>query len=172
MPRSNVITIQDMYRRRATNWEHHYKNRGLAKSFATEDQERISRAISQRVPYPKMLADGSLLDGMEELRGTAYALEYTSLRLDRSMMCIWYWSESAWMELVREFQSLPDVDEDHYLFYDDKLDATIIMRISTKGTNRQNKYKSGKKIQVQLGGNSGGTTRLVPEILRSRAGSG
>lgn len=166
MPRSVVISAQEMYNRRGSNWEAHYKNRDTAKLYAAVDCERVSDVISQNVPRPVMLADGSLLDGVENLRGMHKARHYLALNsMPREMMCVWYWSESAWMELVREFQSLPEIYEDYYMFYDETLDAMRLMPLSTKGNNRQYKHEG------EVRGKSGGSVLVPPDArLKKRVG--
>lgn len=168
MPRSVVLSVKDINMARAKNWEFHYQSRSMAKTFAVEDRERIEYNIRKRCPAPVLRVDAALLDGIENLRAMAYTLAYLSLRLDRSMMCVWYWSETSWMDFVREFQSLPEVLEPHYLFYDEVLDAVQIKPLSTMGSNRPRKYK----IQGEVRGKSGGSGRLVPEKSVRFGGAG
>ena len=91
-----------------------------------------------------MLIDGSLLDGIENLLGMKRALGrlFTS-GMERTMMCVWYWSESGWMEYVRQFQSLPDVMEDHCYVYDAALDAARLVPVSMLAGR-------GRPIRVQI----------------------
>lgn len=124
MAKRVVVSINEMYRRRAVNWEWHYQSRGIAQTYSQEDREKVIRIISHEVPAPVMRLDGAIMDGIANLRGTSKALHYLLLsNMERSMMCVWYWSEAGWMELVREFQALPDIYEDHYYAYDAELDA-------------------------------------------------
>ena len=164
MPRSIIITKAEINKRRGSNWAWHYQNREVAKMYAQQDQQRVSMVVASRVPAPVLLVDASVLDGIETLRAQNLALQYMTLsRMERTMMCVWYWSGEAWQEFVRAFQALPDVFEDHYYFYDETLDAMRIMPLSTMGKNRPTKYK---KFQGEVRGKSGGSVAVPPEKFR------
>jgi hypothetical protein len=165
MPRSVIVTSRDMNKRRASNWECHYQHRGAVKLFSCEDAERVNRKLIQSTPAPVMLMDGSLLDGIENVRAQSKMVECFP-GLARYMMCAWYWSESGWQDLVSHFQSLPEIFEDYYMFYDANLDAMRLMPVSTLGNNRP---KKAIRVQGEVRGKSGGTMALPPE-MRGRGG--
>ena len=144
MPRKYVLSVKDINRRRGESWEQHYRNRELAKMYAPQDAARVSQIIMREVPPPEMRIDGSLLDGMANLRGMSAALAKTfQSGMPREMMCVWYWSESAWMEYVRQFQNLPDVIEDYVFMYDAALDAARLVPASTVA-------RRGRPIRVSI----------------------
>ncbi len=124
MSKRMIVRKKEMEKMRAANWEFHYANRRLANCFAEEDRRRVERMIVREVPEPEMLMNGALLDGMAELRGTNLVLIYLNMiNTNRFMFCVWYWSEEAWMELVRSFQRLPEIYCDYYYLYDAVKDA-------------------------------------------------
>jgi hypothetical protein len=148
----SIVTIHDMNKRRGENWEFHYKNRELAKMFCVQDCDHVSNVIRQNVPVPVMLLDAGLLDGIQNVRGMNKALENLALyHMDRAMMCLWYWSAEEWQAFVREFQSLPEIYEDHYMLYDSELDAMRLVPLSESGNIRPKKYA---KIRCELVANS------------------
>lgn len=147
MPRIIKMKVQDIFKRRGEHWEQHYRNRGVAKMYAREDADHIAYILARDVPAPEMLIDGALLDSMAIMRAMYQARERLGFQnSDRSMMCVWYWSEPAWMEFVRLFQALPDPIEDYYLFYDEQADGMRLLPVSEKGKNRP-------KSQGELRGN-------------------
>jgi hypothetical protein len=121
------ITVKEMYRRRADAWEYHYRRREIAKTFNPEDRAHILLIVTQRVPAPVMLADGSVMDGIETLKAQAFVVKYLSLTMDRSFMCPWYWSEENWMDFVRQYQALPDIYEPYYMAYNAEHDAMVFL---------------------------------------------
>lgn len=144
MPRKYVLSVDDINRRRGQSWEYHYNNRQLAKMYDPTDAARVSQIIMREAPPPEMRIDGSLLDGMANLRGMSAALAKTFQRgMPREMMCVWYWSESAWMEYVRQFQNLPEVTESYVYVYDAILDAARLVPASTVA-------RRGRPIRVSI----------------------
>ena len=179
MPRAVVMPVKEIYTRRATNWEWHYKNRSVAKLFAGEDAIRINYALNARLPVPELLVDGSLYDSLTHLRVMA-AMAFEFRIQMRTLMCVWYWSESGWMDFVRAFQNLPEVFEPYYMFYEEAEDALRWCPVSTMGHNagrevrgaigpvyaenkaraRRNSRRGGTEGEVR--GNRGGSGRVVP----------
>ncbi|MBI5942890.1 MAG: hypothetical protein HY864_00860 [Chloroflexi bacterium] len=143
MGRRYILSVKEIYARRAFNWEWHYKNRGAAKMYCVEDMVRVGAVIMREVPAPEMRIDGSLFEGMAHLLGTKAALGKTFPTGDRVMMCAWYWSETAWMDFVRQFQNLPDVTEDYCFLYDEVLDVARLVPASTMPGR-------GRPIRVQI----------------------
>ncbi len=124
MGRRIIFPKKEMWAMRASNWEFHYANRRLAQMYPEYDRVRAVNAIMREVPEPEMIMNGALLDGIENLRGTNWAIENLMfMNTSRHLMCIWYWSGEGWMELVRRFQRLPEITHDYYLIYDKEYDA-------------------------------------------------
>ena len=63
MPRRYIIPMQEIYKRRALEWEYHFKNRRtVAENLVMYDQYRVTRTLQREMPAPIMRADGSLLE--------------------------------------------------------------------------------------------------------------
>lgn len=136
MSRRIVIKAAEIYRRRAQNWEWHYKNRAMARDLCLQlDAWKVYGVVSRCVPAPEMTVEGSIVRGMDTICGEWDAIDLLRLPrtfVNKELMCVWYWAELAWMEFVRQFQGLPEVDEDHYLFYDAERDAVLVVPMSSK----------------------------------------
>lgn len=131
MPRRIKIGKAEIYQRRLVNWEYHYNNHRIAQAVA--ESQNISAVISRFVPVPEMSIDGGLLKGGETVAGIHRVLdELHWSHQQHDLVCAWYWSESGWDCFVRGFQSLPDVEEDYYLFYDAEKDMARFMPMSSK----------------------------------------
>lgn len=158
MSRRLIIPRTDIYRRRAGNWEWHYKNHLLARQVGlSTDTNRVLSALRYAVPPPEMQIDASIVEGLAELRGIRKALDSLSLTYQsQHLMCIWYWQESAWDQFVEQYEKLPDVYEDYYLFYDADRDAVLLKPLSSKP--KKSPICPGT-TQVQLGT----SPRVVPE---------
>lgn len=157
MSRRVVISQKEIYRRRGTEWAWHYKNYVFVRGLGTSlDREKIASVIQREVPNPIMRIDGSLVEGIETLRGVARTMEqcYFSWAY-QDLICAWYWSEAGWDNFVQLFQSLPEVEQDYYLSYDAELDAILIVPMSQREPNAN---KGTKKVQL------GGTRPVVPLI--------
>jgi hypothetical protein len=144
MPRRAVITMQEIYQRRASHWEWHYHNRELAKQYCPEDQARIRNVISAEVPPPVMMIDGDIIRGIATLKGEERATKALRMNTNQRMMCIWYWSQEEWEHFTQEWQSLPEPTEDYYFVYDQTADAAILEPVTTR-------QKPGKKGKPELG---------------------
>lgn len=129
MARRSVLRMKDINRLRGCNWEHHYKNRSMIGALAVNrEKEYIARVIERSVPPPVMRVDGSLVEGIATLKGMDDALRDLALAYTyRELMCVWYWSLAGWDNFVAQFQSLPEVVEDYYYFYDAQIDAALLM---------------------------------------------
>jgi hypothetical protein len=154
MPRRTVLTPKEINLRRGNSWEFHYRQHVMVRGLGTSlDREKIARVIAREVPCPEMRIDGSLVEGMDVVQGVARAMEQLNFSYAyRDLICIWYWSQEGWDSFVHDFQSLPEVSESYYLFYDADADAVLILPMSSK-----EKRVSGTS-QVHLST----TARLVP----------
>jgi hypothetical protein len=136
MPRRIIIPIREIQRRRAINWDWHYSRHSLAREMcAYVSSGDVQSTIARHVPAPVMDICGAYVEGIATVRGRREAV--CDLRLEdttdnRSLMCVWYWKDVDWTEYVHQFQSLPEVYEDHYLYYDAEQDAILICQMSDR----------------------------------------
>jgi hypothetical protein len=151
MAKKLILSPKEMQVRRASAWEFHYKRRGWAMLFAPQDAARIAGMISANVPAPEMRLDGYVVDGIETLRGQCRVLERLNVEgIDRMSLCAWYWSESEWLQFIHLYQSLPEVYEPHYWYYDAALDAARVLPLSCGGSAGEVRGKSGGSVRVPL----------------------
>lgn len=139
MAKKYIFRISEIKRRRSFSWDEHYKLREIARSNSAFDAFRVVDIIARYLPPPDMDSDGSLVQGLLTVRGRWRATEI--LRLTPTienlhLMCVWYWSESSWMDFVKLFNALPDVTEDHYLYYDKIRDAGLLFPLSYKPVDK------------------------------------
>ncbi len=155
MSRRSIVTKDEIYLRRANNWSWHYDNRAVMREIVSSiGESRVCATVAHYVPEPIMLIDGDILGTIERLRGECEALR--SLRLGwklQRLMCAWYTTEAGWLEFVRQFQSLEEVYEDYYLFYDAELDAVHLLPLSSKP-------KQGCGIPVDIRVEKPGTSQV------------
>lgn len=131
MPRRIVVTALEIQKRRAQAWEDHYRNRMLARALITAgtSAEIAIRNLELFYPAPEIGVDGYALDIPLVVRRE----HNHRMRLPADLLCVWYWSESYWMEFVRKYQSLPDVYEDYYWKYEpEPLDRGVLVPVSSK----------------------------------------
>lgn len=151
MPRREIVTIEDIQRRRATSWEMHYRNRTTSRQIALQmnDPIHVINAIQKHVPQPEIELDGYLYRPLDVIRGEAdAAAELGFPQVSKGLMCVWYWSDSGWDEFVRLYQSLPDVTEDHYWVYDAERDGAVLTPMSAKKLRADARYNLGtSKVQ-------------------------
>ena len=149
MARRRIMTKDEIYRRRGLCWEQHYKNRAVARELCAAgwNSVEITMALLQDYPKPELQIDGSMLDVPLEVRQKH---EYETLRrfrlshVHQDLLCVWYWTESGWMEFVRQYQELPDVFEAYYFKYDpEPNDRMLLVPMSSKP-----KQGSAKKVHV------------------------
>jgi hypothetical protein len=146
MPRREVLTVKEIYKRRATAWEMHYRNRTTARQIAIQmnDATRVIRAIQKHVPAPEIEFDGYLYRPLDVIKGEAAAAEEIGITpLQKCLMCTWYWSDSGWEGFVKVFQSLPDVEEDYYWTYDAERDGAMLVPMSKKKLRADARFKLG-----------------------------
>ena len=135
MPRRIVVKKKDIQRRRAQNWEMHYKYRNMAKEMTARgiDVYLLMSKIS-RLPCPELDFDGAALYFPKVSRFEQMDIRSDYLFCECALVCSWYWSDEGWMEFVRKFQALDDPCEDYYFFYDAETDVVRLVPIS--GTSR------------------------------------
>ena len=146
MPRREIVTVKEIYQRRATAWEMHYRNRNLARQIAVQmnDPMRVINAITRHVPDPQIEFDGYLYRPLDVIKGEAEAAAEIGISpMNKALMCVWYWSDTGWDSFVQGFQSLPDVEEDHYWTYDQDRDGAMLVPMSNKKLRADARYNSG-----------------------------
>lgn len=150
MARRYVYKKSEMERLRGKHWAEHYELRNRAVEISkTISANRVLSVIRQFVPPPDMNADANYVRGLDTITGQHRACDEIGLDyIDGSLMCIWYWSDSAWMEFVRQYQSLPDIVEDYYLLYDAVRDAGLLVPISSKPKQRPVDNSGTSRVQV------------------------
>jgi len=153
MPRRTIISVKEIYKRRASAWEWHYNNRKTARS-AGMNTEHIAQVVQRCVPRPVMRIDGTLSESIAVIKGVDRAInELNFTYLLRDLMCSWYWSQAGWDDFVAQFQSLPEPTENHYLSYEPESDTILIVPLSQREPNSN---KGTKKVQ------KGTSALLVP----------
>jgi hypothetical protein len=171
MAKAYLLTVKEINKRRAANWEFHYAQRTYARQAAASvDVDHIARAIQRNIPAPELLVDGSILSGIEEIRGIQAALialhwNYTQ----RDLLCIWYWKDEYFQDFTRAFQSLPEVFTPYQYAYDEEKDALRFIP-TTKGEvwgksggSRASSPNSGGKTVTEAGvAESSPTNGIVP----------
>ena len=167
MPRRYIIPKQEVLRRRALEWEHHYNNRRIVtETFVVYDPFRVINTINRNVPAPIMRADGSLLEGLATVRGRSTAADLLNIdQSQKELMCLWYWSDDGWADFNGQYQNLPEVTEDYCLKYDEELDAAWVVPVSQKPHDRpgaQSGYVSEEYEEVppRKSRYKSGTTRV------------
>lgn len=132
MARRRIVKRDDVYKRRADAWATHYQNREVVRAMSNHwTAERIIGELERGLPSPEMGIDGNLLDYPLAVRreyGNGKILPWTLSHL----LCVWYWSEDRWMEMVRLYQSLPEIYEDFYWRYQpEPYDRQVLFPVST-----------------------------------------
>lgn len=141
MPRRRIVKRDDVYKLRAAAWARHYENREVVRVMGNHwNAARIVVELERGLPVPEMGIDGSLLDYPLAVRrefGHGKILPETLSNL----LCVWYWSEDHWMEMVRLYQSLPEIYEDFYWRYQpEPYDRLVLFPVSTNAP-RGRSYK-------------------------------
>ena len=132
MSKKYIYRMKEVQRLRASAWEFHYNCRVTARSMTSLDRDRVLSVITSYVPAPCMDGDGTLIRGMATIKGqweAVAALRLTETLHNVDLMCAWYWSEVDWNQFVELFQSLPEVMEDYYLWYDAQRDAGLLLPV-------------------------------------------
>ena len=76
MPRRDLVTIEDVQRRRATSWEMHYRNRQAVRQLAAQvNVTTYINAIKRNVPNPEIEIDGYLYRPLDVIRGESNAAQ-------------------------------------------------------------------------------------------------
>jgi len=135
MARRQVVRKADVYRLRGVNWELHYKNRGMCRSMVEIgwNSVDVTCSITSVYPVPVVQMDGDAPDVPLILRQQFEDQLLCDCRLrDRRLLNVWYWSESGWMDYVKQFQSLPDAYEDYYWKYESEGDRLLLVPMSSK----------------------------------------
>lgn len=124
MAKKYILRAKEIYARRGAAWEYHYRNRETARvlcSIGWKDGEQITQTLNHHLPIPELQIDGTLLNIPLVVRREHEDRLLDLLRLSiyqRDLLCVWYWTESGWLEFVRQYQALPDVYEDYCYEYD------------------------------------------------------
>lgn len=121
MPRRILLSVQDIYRRRAASWEEHYQRRNLVSATVANgmDAIKVIRVINKNLPNPMIEIDGYLYRPLDVIKGEALsAYELGIPQESKHLMCQWYWSVTQWDEFVFLYQGLPDITDRYYLQYD------------------------------------------------------
>lgn len=152
MARRRIVRCKDIYRLRGDAWATHYENRNIARELSKQaDAVRIMRDLIEYLPAPEMGIDGALLDYPIDLRREYLHGKILPESLSR-LLCIWYWSEDCWMDMVRLYQSLPDVSEDYYWRYQpEPFDRVVLFPVSTnapRGRSHRVLISSSPKVHL------------------------
>jgi len=150
MPRREIVTIEDVQRRRATSWEMHYRNRQAVRQLAAQvNVTTYINAIKRNVPNPEIEIDGYLYRPLDVIRGESNAAQELGIsQMHKGLMCLWYWTDTGWDEFVRAYQSLPEITEDYYWVYDEQRDGAVLTPMSSKPLRADARYNLGTS-QVQ-----------------------
>lgn len=176
MPRRVIVSVQDIYRARACSWERHYERRMLARELISQgwNPAPIVQALRAEMNEPHLDLEGRICEvpigerkasPMQMIyrlgwNGRRRAFESESGNSSLwDLTCVWYWSDSAWDDFVREFQALPEVGEDHYVVYNKETDCVHLVPMSHRP---RRKYNSGT-TEVQPKYNPCTTRVVVPE---------
>ena len=164
MPRRVIVKKDEMYRKRASAWEFHYNNRNIARGMCSygKDGARISLIVKDYC-IRELRMDGWFLDVPFESRRV---MEWQVLNqcglshMQTDLLCHYYWTEAGWMEFVRLWQAMPEVEEDYYHRYDPlPNDRLLLVPMSSKpkrGTAPSlvdkpvDKSGTSKALQVQV----------------------
>lgn len=167
MPRRYVFSVAELQGRRARAWAEHYESRQIGKELASGlDVKRVLRVLQESMPLPELDVDGYLFESRQMIHGMNKALDILHWSfLQRRLMCVWYWSESGWMDFVHLYQSLPELYERHYLVYDAEADAGRLIPMSSKPKqgslsrmavdNPVDNFSTSRRQKVQVGSTSG-----------------
>lgn len=135
MPRRIVYSIKQIYENRLLAWEFHYKNRELARvhSAAGVNALDLVQALSIYYPKPELQIDGFMLSVPLYTRREHEDGLRSRFRVSRDLLCSWYWTESHWLEFVREYQNLPEIYQAYYLRYDpEPNDRALLVPMDSK----------------------------------------
>jgi hypothetical protein len=134
MARRKIVTIKEIYKLRGEAWAFHYANREAVRAIGNHyEAERIFGQLASCYPAPEMGIDGNLLDYPIDLR-REYSHGSILPDLLSRLLCVWYWSESSWMDFVYLYQSLPEIYEDYYWRYQpEPFDRQVLFPVSTNG---------------------------------------
>jgi hypothetical protein len=159
MPRRLIVKKDEIYKRRGESWSFHYQMRETVKQISGGlDVQRILLTIGSCVPAPELDITAALIVTPKIDQGINNALEHLRWTWkQKDMMCVWYWNKNNWMDFVRAFQSLPEVEEDYYYLYSKKTDEGKLVPMSSKP-------KLGSKRAVENPVDKKGTT--MPEKVQ------
>lgn len=137
MSRRLIVKKDDIYRKRGEAWSSHYQNRNIVKEMCAYglDGARISMVL-QRFCVRELDIDGSFLSIPLDLRQgkeDSVLSECGLTPFQRDFLCDWYWTENGWLEFVRLYQALPEVEEDFYYLYESEpVDRFRLVPMSSK----------------------------------------
>lgn len=145
MPRRIVVKKKDIMLRRAVNWEKYYALRQQAASIVAygRDGARVCAMIDHRMSRPALNIDGGLADLATQDRVARRVLLHELELIEEDLVCWYLWTESAWMEYVKEFQALPDPVEDYYWTYNEETDQALLVPMSHRSRQVHPRYNLG-----------------------------
>lgn len=170
MGRRVIVSRDQMYKNRASAWEFHYNNRNIARSLCSIgfDGGRISYILKDFC-VRDLSMDGNFLDIPMQTRRQFEDSALRSCGLARTqtdLLCDLYWTQQGWLEFVRLWQALPEVEEAYYHVYDPlPNDRLLLVPVSSKPKqgsvpvdkclktvdNPVDKSGTSKGLKVQLG---------------------
>lgn len=151
MPRRDIVTIEEVQRRRATSWEMHYRNRQTVRQMVMQvNAATYINTIKRHVPSPEIEVDGYLYRPLDVINGEALAAyELGISQMHKCLMCLWYWTDTGWDQFVQAYQSLPEIVEDHYWVYDEERDGAVLVPMSSRKLRADARYNLGTSpVQV------------------------
>lgn len=139
MPRKLIVRKDEIYLRRASAWESHYSNRGAARAMLENgfNARVLIDALKHDLPAPLLDVDGRQLCLTLAQRVKRAELARRFRLAGDDLLCVWYWSADGWMDFVRAFQALPDVQEDFYYTYELSTDRSWLVPVSTARRGRR-----------------------------------
>ena len=174
MAKKYILTIKQIYKNRAAQWEFHYKQRETVKQISSSlDTHRVITVIQNHIPAPELLIDATLLHGMPHRKGRLETIDTLHWKLtfaNMDLLCIWYWTADYWQDFIRAFQALPDpIFEDYFYAYDAELDALRFLPVSYRTVDKSvDKFGGSKRVPPKGTGNSHHTHIRAEVPLKTR----